>query len=257
MIVASLGVKTGESPPMEKHANISLEDQFAATLDWWRGAGVDFEFSDTVEPMLSEEKPRQQQAAPAKQEPELEAPPEPKVKASDLPDSLQGFREWWVSPENPFVPRQSIRVAPIGVEGAPIMVLAAMPEEGDKDTLFSGSQGRMMVNMLRALGIDPNSAYLACALPAYTTLPDWDDLGREGLGTAIVHHIALAKPSKVLILGSKLPALLGHDQAAAPESFGQIGNSPALTSFSPDRLLDHARQRARLWKRLCQWMATA
>jgi len=239
---------------MENRTEITLGEQFAATIDWWRDAGVDFEFSDEIAPLLADEDEPQHAKVPATEaEPEAEKPPEPKIKVSELPQDLAAFRQWWVAPENPFANGHSARVAPIGVEGAPIMVLTTMPEIDDRDSLLSGQQGRLLGNILRAVGVDPNIAYLASALPSHTTLPDWDELGSDGLGTVIAHHVALAKPQRILLFGSKLPALLGHDPSAPPETFVSINDIATLATFAPDRLLDHARQRARLWKRLCQW----
>lgn len=259
MIAGLLGVKTGKSLTMENRTDIPLGEKFAATIDWWRDAGVDYEFTDEIVPLLSDEQ-EQPAARPAARQraekEEAEKPPEPKVAVSDLPDNLAEFRTWWVGPHNPFGSAHSPRVAPIGMENAPIMVVTTMPEADDRDSLLSGPQGRLVGNILRAIGLNPDTAYLASALPNHTTLPDWDGLVAEGLGAVIAHHIALTKPQRVLLFGSRIPALLGHDPAEPPESFARHGDTPVLTTFSPDRLLDHARQRARLWKRLCEWTAS-
>ena len=256
MIVARRAVKTTLGPNMENRNEIPLGDQFAAAMDWWRDAGVDYEFSDEIVPLLADEADAEhaRPTAPAEVKTE-EKPPEPKVKSADLPGDLAAFRDWWVGPDNPFANGHAARIAPIGKEGAPLMVITAMPEIEDRDSLLSGPQGRLVGNVLRAMGLDPNLAYFASALPCQTTLPDWDQLAADGLGSAIIHHVTLAKPRRVLLFGSKLPAVLGHDPAAPPESFSAIADTATLATFAPDRLLDHARQRARLWKRLCQWTA--
>lgn len=243
---------------MENRSEIPLGDQFAATIDWWREAGVDYEFSDEIVTLLADEGEEQETRPAAAQKAEtLEEPPEPKLKAADLPQDLSGFRDWWVGPDNPFANGHSTRVAPIGMESAPMMVLTTMPETDDRDRLLDGAQGRLVTNVLKAIGLDPNLAYLASALPCHTTLPDWTQLGTDGLGIVLAHHVALARPQRILLLGSKLPPLFGHDPAAPPEEFVAIGTTATLVSFAPDRLLDHGRQRARLWKRLCQWTASA
>lgn len=258
MIVGLQGVKTGLGPNMENPAEITLGEQYAATIDWWRDVGVDYLFTDEIEPILQDEGLAKPQHAPApKQEPEAEKPAEPLVKTINLPQDLAAFRDWWVGPDNPFVNGHSARLAPIGKLEAPIMVMTAMPELEDRDSLLAGAQGRLVGSILRAIGIDPNATYLASALPCHTSLPDWGQLGTDGLGAVLAHHIALAKPRRVLLMGSKLPALLGQNPAALPESFSTISGTATLSTFSPDRLLDHPRQRARLWKRLCQWTATA
>ncbi|MFB0611587.1 hypothetical protein [Aurantiacibacter poecillastricola] len=240
---------------MENRANIPLGEQFAATMDWWRDAGVDCVFTDEVAPLLREEEERPAAVRPTRKEAEVEAPPEPAIRAVDLPADLAGFRDWWVGPDNPFAFGSGVKIAPVGTKGAPLMVLVPMPEAEDRDTLLSGPQGRLTCNILRAIGIDPNLTYFASALPSHAALPDWDDLNRQGLGTVLSHHLRLAEPQRLLVFGSKLPALFGHDSSARVETFTSTGEIATLATFAPDRLLDHARQRARLWKRLCQWTA--
>ena len=156
LIVALRGVKTVESPKMENRTDITLGEQYAATIDWWRDAGVDFDFTDEIEPLLAgDAKPAAPTTSPRK-EPEAEKPPEPKINTGDLPDTLAGFRDWWVGPDNPFAQGHTPRIAPIGVESAPIMVLTTMPEIDDRDALLSGPQGKLLGNVLRAIGVDPN-----------------------------------------------------------------------------------------------------
>lgn len=258
MIAGLRAVKTGVGPKMENHIEIPLAEQFAATIAWWRDAGVDYEYSDEIVALLADEEEapaRAVRASPGAME--SETPAEPALKAADLPQDLPTFREWWVSADNPFGSRHAPCLAPIGKAGAPVMILTTMPEAEDRDSLLSGPQGRLLGNILRAIGLDPNLAYLASALPCHTTLPDWNQLGTDGLGMVIAHHIGLARPQRILLLGSKLPTLLGHDPAASPDTFSEIAGTATLATFAPDRLLDHAHQRARFWKRLCQWTAPA
>ncbi|WAT18518.1 hypothetical protein OZN62_02755 [Aurantiacibacter sp. MUD11] len=244
---------------MRNHDDINLAEKFAAAQDWWRGAGVDYDFTDEAMPLLADE----EEAAPtplvkqAAAEDKAEEPPAPKLSATDLPDELPAFREWWMGADNPFSAPASSCIPPRGEAGAPVMVVVPMPEAGDSDMLLSGVQGLLVGNILRAIGIDPDAAYLASALPAHMPLPDFEALGREGLGAALTQHIQLAQPQRVLLLGSKLPGLLGHDPSSPPESLTDIGGTKTLATFAPDRLLDHARQRARLWKRLLQWTNAA
>lgn len=241
---------------MENRTDIPLGEKFAATIDWWRDAGVDYEFTDEIVTLLSDEQEKPVARPAVRDRVEAQKPPEPKVTRSDLPTTLAEFRTWWVGPDNPLGSSHTARVAPIGKENAPVMVLTTMPEPEDRDSLLSGPQGRLVGNILRAMGLDPDAAYLASALPTHTTLPDWDGLNADGLGTVIAHHVSLARPQSLLLFGSRIPSLLGHDPADPPETFTRHGETPSLATFSPDRLLDHARQRARLWKRLCEWTAS-
>lgn len=238
----------------ENRPDMSLAEQYGAALEWWRDAGVDCDFSDEAEAWLkeAEEPAAKEMAAPKKK---AEAPPAPSISATDLPQDLSAFREWWVSPESRLPAGPGQRIAPRGEAGAKLLFLVPMPEMDDRDALLGGPQGIMLANICKALGIAPDVAYFASAIPAHMAMPDWDALGADGLGAAVHHHIALARPERVLLFGSKLPALLGHDPAAPPEGFTQVGDIPALATFAPERLLDHPRQRSRLWQRLLEWTA--
>ncbi len=253
MIAGVRQVKTGTSPPMENRSPMTLGEQFAAAQDWWRDAGVDQDFMDEVQVMLADEEEAAPQPAPAATVTKPAEPEPPKLAAADLPDSLEAFHDWWTSETNPFAEGLNRAIAPRGVTGASVMVLAPMPEAGDSETLLSGPQGRFVANVLHAAGVEVDKAYFASALPGHMPLPDWDRHGGEGLGTALLRHIELVKPERLLLFGSKLPALFGHDAAAPPEAFNRLAQASVLTTFAPDRLLDHARQRARLWKRLLEW----
>ena len=237
---------------------MTLGEQFAAAQAWWRDAGVDQDFMDEVQVMLAEDEevaPKKAPAAAATKAAEPEPVP-PKLATADLPDSLAAFQDWWASDENPFSAGNQQAVAPRGTPEATAMVLAPMPEADDAEVLLSGPQGRFVSSVFHAVGVDPADVYFASALPGHMPLPDWERLGKEGLGLALAHHITLVKPTKLIVFGSKLPTLFGHDQAAPPEAFSQLAEASVLTTFAPDRLLDHARQRARLWKRLLEWTHT-
>lgn len=242
-------------PMMDNRSDNLLVQHYAATLDWWRDAGVDYTFEDEAVSWLSE--PEGQKPAPPPQpaldETMKEALPEPSIVSDNLPKDLESFRSWWLAPESPLPVGSGPRIAPRGKAGASMMFVVTMPEAQDCETLFSGPQGRLLVNIARALGQTPDDIYLASALPGHMTLPDWDALGADGLGQAISRHVELAAPQRVILFGSRLPTLMGHERAAAPEQFSDIAGIPALCTFAPDRLLNHAPQRARLWHRLLEW----
>ncbi|WP_340587524.1 hypothetical protein [Erythrobacter alti] len=241
----------------ENRPDIPLAEQYGAAIDWWRDAGVDCLFEDDIQVMLSEKEPAA--IAPSTvqaggvDEPET-AKPKPAFSTKELPGDLDAFRDWWMSAHE--LPTGSApRIAPRGEIGSPLMLVAPMPEIDDTERLLAGPQGTMLGNISHALGHGADTPYFASALPAYITLPDWDALGAAGFGSVLRHHIALAKPRRVILFGSKLPALLGQDAAAPPESITEIAGVPALATFAPERLLDHPRQRARLWHRLLEWTA--
>ncbi len=244
------------APVMENRTDITLAEQYTATLEWWRDAGVDCAFSDEPQSWLAEP---EQQAGPTPPKTLETTPPEeiskPAISEADLPQDLPAFREWWLDQKTELPSGAGPRIGPRGKLGAPILLLAPMPEADDRDALLSGPQGRMLANIAKALGVVPEDAYYASALPTHMPLPDWDNLLIDGLGAAVARHVSLAKPERVIVFGSKLPALLGHEAAAPPEQLTEIAGIPALATFAPERLLAHARQRARLWQRLLAWTA--
>ena len=256
MIDAPPQVKTAVGPDMQNHAENSLASDYAAALDWWRDAGVDCDFEAIPQNWLEDpeekRKPPPPDVASAKPaDPERE----PAITPAMLPDDLAAFQKWWTAADTPFPCPEKPRVAPRGDVGANLMVIAPMPEGNDRDTLLAGPQGKLVANIARALSIPPDTLYWASALPANMPLPDWDSLKAEGLGMAVARHVALVKPERLLVFGSKLPMLLGHDSDAPPDQFTSFEGANTLTTFAPERLLDHPRQLARLWNRLLQWTA--
>lgn len=258
-------VKTAFDPAMTNQHHLSLAEQLAATQDWWRAAGVDFDYLDEAKPWLKAvDEPEEAPARPAALAPAEEPaePPPPQIAIADLPQDLAAFRAWWSDPASEIPGAVGQRIAPCGDAGAKLMLIVGAPEPdaraSEADALLQGPQGRLLANILRALGLTLDNAYCASALPGPMAEPDWNDLNRHGLGTILAHHIALARPERVLLLGSALPLLLGHDADAPPEGLTRLdspaGKLPVLTTFAPDRLLGHARQRARLWHRLLDWM---
>lgn len=229
---------------LDHHPDMSFADQLAAVQDWWRDAGVDHAFVDEPLAMLAE--PEVEAPPPARVRPVAAvvetAPAAPLIAVQDLPADLAAFREWWCSPASPLPGPPAPRIAPRGEVGAKLMLIAPMPEQEDSESLLTGPQGRMLRNMLAALGLSEDDAYFATALPAAMQMPDWNGLAASGLGAVIAHHIALAQPERVLLMGSPLADMLGQT------------SQPLLATFAPDQLLAHPRQRARLWPRLLDWM---
>ena len=87
-----------------------------------------------------------------------------------------------------------------------------MPEAGDSDSLLSGPHGTLVANMLRAMQIAPDKAYVATAIPRHQPLTDWDALQAAGLGEVLAHHITLAAPRRLLVLGNDILPLLGLEK---------------------------------------------
>jgi uracil-DNA glycosylase len=244
-------------------AGIDPADALAAVLDWWREAGVDHAFGDD---------PRTWLAAPAEEQPVTEqraAPPPPAFVApatppaeriaglGALPATLPEFHAWWLAEPSLDGGNLAGRIAPRGAAGAELMVLIDHPEAEDRDRLLSGPQGRLLDGILRALGLTADAAYLAACLPRHMPLPDWAALDAAGLGEVTRHHIALAKPRRLLVLGRHISPLLGHDPTKSAEPLRHFNHEsrtiPLLVGRSLAALAGQPRGKAGLWQALLDW----
>lgn len=240
-------------------ANQNYDWHSAATsaIDWWIDAGVDASVDETPRDWLAAI------VAPARPDrprgavvPSAEAPPVPK-----LPDTLDAFLAWRVSDAAPEASWPGAVVAPQGPVDAPLLVLVDVPEREDADagTLLGGAAGRLFDRMLAAIGHSRASIHLVplCAKRPVTgrIAPDIE----ERLGEIARHHIALAGPKRVLLLGNAPSrALLGADVAPARESLRVVnltGGNKAVTveavaSFHPRFLLERPAQKADAWRDL-------
>jgi uracil-DNA glycosylase len=239
---------------MDGLAKPDLAEQIAGALDWWREAGVDADFTSEPQRWLpGPDTP----APPAGVAREAEAPEPPPTPALPLPDDLAAFTAWWLTdpalvPDDP-----ARRVAPRGSSGSKAMILVAMPEADDRERLLSSAQGRLLEAICAALGWTEDEIYLASALPAHDPLPDWPGLAAAGLGRIVLHHLSLAAPERVLILGSNVLSLIGHDMANKPRFLPDINHDarkfPVLAELDLAALLAQPRLKAGLWGRLLDW----
>ena len=237
----------------------ALTESIAATLDWWREAGVDCAYLDEAQRWLAEPESEKKPAARVvKKAPPSPEPEKPRIGGDPAgwPQDLATFRSWWLEePTLDLVGGQ--RIPPRGEVGAKLMVLVAMPEEEDTETLLSGPHGRLIANMAQAMGIAPDQLCVASALPRHMALPDWQALARDGMGDVLRHHLSLAAPERLLVLGTDILPLLRHDPAQASPGIQEIlvGDRalPVLAGYAPAHLLEHARVRARLWQQWLDW----
>ena len=238
----------------------TLEESFAAAQAWWRGAGVDLTFHDEPQGWLAEDAPEEAPTPKLLTQPAKPAPPtRPKIggDASAWPHDFPAFRRWWLEEASLDEGGSHPRVAPRGEACSPLMLLVPMPETEDGDTLLSGPEGRLLASLVSAMGLSAEAVYVAAALPRHSLLPDWERLRGDGLGDVLLHHIDLAAPQRLIVLGTRILPLLGHDPAQAAPAVRELtiqGRSvPMLASYAPERLLGHARLRAGLWRAWLDW----
>ncbi len=245
---------------MQSAGQSSLTRSIAGALDWWREAGVDSDFADAPRAWLAEPEPV---AEPSKRAPAA-APDPPPLRIGDAaaawPRDLAGFAAWWLTEPSLDGGRVEDRVPPRGPAGAPMMVLVAHPEAEDRERLLSGPQGKLLEAMLAAMGIASDTAYLASVLPRHTPHADWVALAGAGLGDVLAHHIALARPERLIAFGTSILPLLGHDPAKnTPSSlrFNHDGQSmPLLPAMELGVLAGSPRRKASFWQRWLEWTGT-
>ncbi|KPL67466.1 hypothetical protein SZ64_04725 [Erythrobacter sp. SG61-1L] len=247
---------------MDTRFPLTLAQQIAAAQDWWREAGVDHDFADATEVWLREP---EEEAPDTPVRPPIAMPvAEPVAKRpviggdqAQWPQTLEAFAEWWLAEPSLDIGGARPRIAPRGAAGASLMVLVPEPEAEDAETLLSGARGRLLSSFLRAAGIDPAEVYLASALARHTPAADWPALKADGLGAVTLHHIALAKPRRVIAFGRDILPLFGHDPAQNPAFLRNINHQgasfPLLAERSLDFLLARPNARAGFWQRWLDW----
>jgi len=248
---------------MQASTNLSAKRAIAGALDWWREAGVDCAFSDEPEPWLAEEEPeqaKQTSAAPLARQPVALPPPVelPKFGGDKAawPQDLAAFDAWWMS--EPSLDT-GLRIPPRGPPGAKLMVLVEQPEAQDSESLLSGPQGKLLSAMLQAMGIAQDEVRLASVLPCFTPSPDWQPLGASGIADLLLHHLQISAPQRLIVFGSNIPPLLGHDPAQSPANLPNFNHEGRIIPLLADRSLDaltRAKAKSAFWQRWLDWSGT-
>lgn len=260
-------------------AQAPISAQIAAALDWWREAGVSYAYSDEPQEWLEEiaQEGAPPQGAPppmmrARPEPPP-PPPRPRLggEVDQWPKSLGDFAPWWMNEPTLDPTGAPGRVPPRGPVGAALMVVVPMPESVDAQSgqLLCGPQGKLLSAMLRVMGLGSDDCYIAAALPRTMPAPDWDLLRNEGMGAVLAHHIALAAPRRLLLLGDRILPLLGHDPSQKPALLSLINQSEAghgrpeagtdasgiavLVAQDLGMLLENPRRKAGFWRSWLNW----
>lgn len=244
----------------------------AAAYDaFMRDAGVDQAFTDDPRDWLGEARAKADQrrsatdVAPAPAPPIL-APARPigpapaapvRVERDGWPETLAEFAPWWLShPPLDSGPLAS-RVAPRGQAGSLVMVIVAEPETQDGETLLSGPQGALFDAIERAMGLAPGAAYRASVLVRHTPAADWSALAEAGMGAVLRHHVALARPQRLLVLSREALRLLAPDDLGA-DGTGSLaldsGQVPLIAAYPLAQMAARPGYKRIFWQR---WLAFA
>jgi len=260
---------TAPMPPLSP----DFADEIRATLEWWRLAGVDCDFADYATdwldkaPAASHETRASSASHSQKQSPaEMhDTPPDLHTNeparidpfAETKPQTLEEFRTFWLEAPGLDAIGPRGRVAPRGKTNASLMVLVVDPEEDDSHRLLCGPRGRLLDNILLAMGLCAEDCYVASALPRPTPMADTEAIARGGMDAVLSRHIELASPQKLLAFGTDILPLLGLDAKDADGHMRSVDrdwrSTPLLVSEGLDSMMAMPRLKARFWRRFIEW----
>jgi uracil-DNA glycosylase family 4 len=229
--------------------------------DWWAQAGVDTFVDETPRDWLAAVRPAPSVEASSAA---VVAAPVPPPRAA-LPADLGDFRAWLLA--DPSIPgRPAARLDAQGDAANGIMILVDMPETEDRAAgrLLSGAAGALLDRMLVAMGLSRDAIYLASFSPARPASGMLDPAAIAQLLVPLRHHLALAAPKKLLLMGeAPAQALLGLGSQAARGRAHAIDladrSLPVIATFPPRFIVqateaDLKDRRTRVWEDLQLFM---
>ena len=222
----------------------------ASALNWWREAGVDVLVDDEARDWTARPAATAQPDAPTRPAP---AGPEPEAP---LPATIEAFLDWRYGAKAPEAAMGEPIIPAEGDVAAALMIVTDLPEfDGGSPALLDGAAGKLFDRILGAIGQSRESIYL---VPLCAARPITGQVPRdleEKLGEILRHHIALAAPARLLLLGQATSrAVLGTDADKNPEGltpFNYSGGQSAVVAIRHPRfLLNKPAMKADAWKDL-------
>ena len=241
--------------------------------DWWSLAGVDALVGEEPAGWLVVPPANDAAAAKPKRAPDNEPEPLPlpaalqrqeALEAAEpkgpvvFPDDWNEFQSWLATGANvPGSQWDARRVLPAGDAGAPLMLLTAWPEIDDQQSgaLFSGAAGQLLDAMLRAIGMARGDCYTASLAVTRPAGGRCDGEEAAELDRLLWHHLRLAKPERLLLIGSDITRMAAA--IALPDARGRLLNinqdgakMDAVAVAHPAMLLARPAQKAAAWDSL-------
>jgi len=233
--------------------NHDWQATIASALEWWRDAGVDCEIDDAPRDWFARATPAPVAEALPGVVREADPTPAPVV----LPATLEEFSAWRTSAA---APEAAWPGKPLGTQGDPasgLMIVTDMPDREDDAAgqLLAGQAGTLFDRMLAAIDRDRASIYLAPLAIKRPTAGRVTDDTAQALEALLRHHLALAKPKRLLLLGNAASrAITGMDVTQARGSLRSInhdgGTVAVVASYHPRFLLERPAAKADAWKDL-------
>lgn len=228
------------------------KNEIESLMGWWREAGVDTIVADQPASWLESAKPGVGKSV-AKAGRTADAAPAP---AEEMPQELPAFRQWLLK-TGMIDAQRSGRLDAIGDPASGLMVLLDMPEPEDmsRGALASGESGKLLDRMLGAIGRDRQSAYIATLCPIPIPGGAIDDAMMPALEKIARHHVSLAAPRSLLLMGEAASRALCAANLAQARGSERIvnhdgGTVSAIATFHPRFLLRQPAFKAESWKDL-------
>ena len=229
-----------------------LRAEAESLIGWWRDAGLDVLIDEEPRNWLTEAKPKDAPGAPTT-DTIVVAPVPP--RAVVLPDTLPAFLDWLGTDTETLTDypvRQ--RLAPEGDPANGPMVVTDVPERGDAEArrLLTGETGALFDKMLAAWKIDRSRIYLASVAPARPAGALMDKAALEQLTPLLVHHIRLAAPKKLWLMGEAASrAVLGMNVGEARGRLHHINydgvSVEAIATLHPRVLVANPNSKGQVW----------
>jgi len=216
-----------------------------SALRWWLEAGVDIAVQEECRDWL--------RLAPTR----VTASPEADAVPNVIPPSqetLAELRQWLAhSVSLPLAGPSAKRVLPHGPEEPAVMLLTDAPtvEDAAAGQPIGGEAWRMTERMLAAIGIPADAAYSASLSCFSTPGARMSARDREACAEIARHHIRLAKPKRLLLLGEgPSQALLGKGHIAARGHVHKVEGVRAVATFHPRQLINQPSKKSMAWRDL-------
>ena len=254
----------------------SAAGKAAAFVDWWAMAGVDYVAGEKPKDWLEAEtpsdagKPESSDPAarpappPVSARPSASPPPAEQTAAQaaiaqeQWPKSLEELKQMLADgaalPGNSFGGKTAL---PAGPANAPLMIVSDLPdvEEIEAGILGQSANGRLLANMVKAMGHRLEDCYLTALANTRPASGDLPDGSAKELAAFILHQTDIAKPQRLLILGSAAcSALLDAELMTARGNLHYIKHNvqkmTAVTTFHPRTLMARPVLKAQAWEDL-------
>lgn len=246
-------------------------------FDWWTLAGVDALVGETPAGWLdaspnnnaiNDNVPKKRGPLSLVEAPPIALPeslqkksPEPKDIAKgpvSFPSEWEAFQSWLAQSDDvPGIQWDGKRVLPVGAQGAKLMILAAWPEREcqQRGDLLCGDAGKLLDNMLRAIHLTREDCYLASMAITRPAGGRCDASELPELQRLVTHHIALARPQRLLLIGGDITAILtqtklNHARGKILAVGGDTGHIDTVAVPHPALMLNRPAHKAAAWDSL-------